>query len=155
MVAIACEQIRISSEQKILSMKGLPGGICSQPLHNLDRQMLLLLCTHLQTTSHLLPAFPCLCLLLCTRLQLTAVASHEWTYDSLGDGSAQITYFLMGYMNAFLTMIGEWLSISDASLSLNTQSRAAAHLACLGQSCVQGAALRPTLFSLISLRCML
>jgi hypothetical protein len=41
--------------------------------------------------------------------QMTAVASHEWTYDALGDGSAQISYFLMGYMNSFLTMIGRFL----------------------------------------------
>jgi len=39
---------------------------------------------------------------------MTKVDSHVWTYDELGDGSAEITYFLQGYLNAFLTTIGAW-----------------------------------------------
>ncbi|KAF5840372.1 hypothetical protein DUNSADRAFT_17070 [Dunaliella salina] len=38
--------------------------------------------------------------------EMTKVESHEWTYDQLGDGSAEITYFVQGYLQAFLTMIG-------------------------------------------------
>jgi len=47
------------------------------------------------------------CALLCAPFQLTVEPGAEWTYNALGEGSAEISYYLAGYLNAFLTMIGE------------------------------------------------
>ncbi len=42
-------------------------------------------------------------------LQLIAPSNGQlWTFDTLGPDCAEITYFIFGYMNTLMLMIGGW-----------------------------------------------
>eukprot|EP00983_Pelagomonas_calceolata_P077042 1153698-Pelagomonas_calceolata.AAC.2 len=58
---------------------------------------------------------------------MTKVESHEWTYDQLGDNSAEITYFLQGYLQGFLTVIGACRVVLGVDSDWNMQD-------CIGEA---------------------